>query len=77
MSHLIVYFARRRCDDEVSVDILFAKLLGDVQAQRAVVVVDISFRLIAENTVSPIDFFELCDAGGDAWEKRRLVSHMS
>lgn len=62
MSQSIVHLACRRCDDKVCVYVLLAELLSDVQAQRSVVIVDISFRLIAENTVSPIDFFELCDA---------------
>lgn len=51
--------ARRRRDHEVCVDILFAKLFGDVQPKRAVVVVDVSFGQITEDGMCSVDFFEL------------------
>lgn len=37
----VAYLARRRRDHEVCVDILLAKLFGDVQPQGTVVVVDV------------------------------------
>lgn len=54
-----IYFACWWRDDEISVNVLLSKLLRNIKSQRTVVVVDVSFRLITENTVSPIDFFEL------------------
>lgn len=41
--------AGRGGDHEVRVDILFTKLLGNVQSQRTVVVVDVPLVLIAQN----------------------------
>lgn len=49
----------RWSDHEVCVDILLAKLLGYVQAQRAVVVVYVALRLVAQYRVGPVDFLEL------------------
>lgn len=51
--------ARRGRDHEVCVDILLAKLFGDVQPKRAVVVVDISFGQITEDGMCSVHLFEL------------------
>lgn len=58
------YLHRRRRDHKVRVHVLLAKLLGNVQAQRAVVVVDVALRLIAEDRVGAVDFLELCRGVG-------------
>ena len=46
---------------EVGVDVLLAELLGDVQAQRAVVVVDVAFDRVAQCGVRSVDLLELRD----------------
>lgn len=47
------------CDNEIGVDIFFSKLFGDVKSERAVIVVNITFRSIAQNGVGSVNFFEL------------------
>lgn len=51
--------ARRRRDHEVCVDILLAKLFGDVQPQGTIVVVDIPLGHITEDGMCPVHLFEL------------------
>jgi len=49
----------RRCDHEVRIDILLAKLLGNVQAERAVVVVYVALRLVTQYRVGTVHLLEL------------------
>lgn len=53
------YLAPRGCDHKVSVHILVAELLANVQAQWAVVVVDVALGGIAEDGVRAIHLLEL------------------
>lgn len=46
-------------DHEVSVHIFLAELLSDVEAERAVVVVDVALRGVYEDGVGPVDLLEL------------------
>lgn len=62
--------ARGRRDHEVRVDILLAKLLRDVQTERAVVVVDVPLCQVAEYRVGAVHFFELIRG---IWVVRVLV----
>lgn len=55
----MVYLAPGGCYKEVSVDILFSELFCDVESKRAVIVVNVSFGEITQNTVRPIHLFEL------------------
>lgn len=64
--------AGRRGDHEVGVDILLAKLLGDVQAQRAIVVVDVPLRLVAQNGMGPVHLLELKRVAGSVYEEGRV-----
>lgn len=41
--------ASRRGDHKVRVDVLLAKLLSNVQSQRAIVVIDVALRLVTQN----------------------------
>lgn len=45
--------------DEVGVDVLFSELLGHVQPQRAVFVVDVPFGGVIQDGVSVVDLLEL------------------
>ena len=58
-SRPITNLAARMTEDEVGVHILLSNLLGHVQPQRAIFIVDVSLRLIRENCMRPIDFLEL------------------
>lgn len=58
------HLACRRRDHKVRVHVLLAKLFGNVQTQRAVVVVDVALRLVAEDRVGAVDFLELCGMNG-------------
>lgn len=51
--------APARCDQEVSVDIFLSKLLCNIQTQRTIVVIDVTFCQITQNTVRTIHFFKL------------------
>lgn len=51
--------AGRRRDHKVRINILLAKLLGNVQAQGAVVVVDVALRLVTEDGVGAVHLLEL------------------
>ena len=44
---------------QVGLDVLLAELLGQLQAHAAILVIDLSFRFIAENAVGLVYFFEL------------------
>lgn len=59
------YLACRRCDNEVCIHIFFTELLGNVETQRSIVIVDVPFRLIAQDCVSSVDLFKL--------KKRKVV----
>lgn len=48
-----------RSDHKVGVDILLAKLLGNVQSQRAIVVVDVPLCQITQNGMRSVYFFKL------------------
>lgn len=49
----------RRRDHEVCVDILFAELLGNVQPEGTVVVVDVSLGQVTEDGMRSVYLFEL------------------
>ena len=51
--------AGRRGDHKVRVDVLFSELLGDVQAQGAIVVVDVALRLVTQNRIGAVHLLEL------------------
>lgn len=53
------YLACWRSHYEVSINILFTKLFGNVQSQRAIIIINVSLREITQNTVGPINIFEL------------------
>lgn len=55
---------RRRRDHEVGVDILFAKLLGNVQPEGTVVVVDVPLGQVTENGMRSVYLFELVSCFG-------------
>lgn len=54
-----LYLARWRCDHKVCVDILFAKLLRNIQSQRSVVIVNVTLCQITQYRMGTIHFFEL------------------
>jgi len=51
--------APARSDQEVGVDILLAKLLGNVEAERAVVVINVPLGQVTEDGMGSIHVFEL------------------
>lgn len=51
--------ARRRCDHEVCIDILFAELLGNVQPKGTIIVVDVPFGQVTEDGMGSVYLFEL------------------
>lgn len=53
------YLACWRCDHKVGVHVLLAELFGNVETQRAVIVVDVSLGDVAQDRVGPVDFLEL------------------
>lgn len=55
----ISYLASWWCDNEICIHIFLAKLFSNVQTKWAIVIVDISFRNIAQYRIGSIDFFEL------------------
>lgn len=57
-------FAPSGSDHEISVDVLLAELFGDVEAEGAIVVVDVAFRGVYEDGVGPVDLLELVDCLG-------------
>ena len=48
---------------EVGVDVLLAELFSDVQAEGAVVVVDVALYRVAQSGVRPVDLLELWQGG--------------
>lgn len=67
------YFTPRRSDDKVGVDVLLAELLGDVEAERAVVVVDVTFGRVAEYRVRSVHLLELLRCLRIVWVLVRMV----
>lgn len=59
------YLARRGRDHEVSIHILFAELLCNIQTQRAIIIVDISLRLVTQDAVRSVHLFELQEENRD------------
>lgn len=51
--------ARRRRNNKVRIDVLFAKLFRNVQSERSIVVVDVSLRQVTQDGMSTVYFFEL------------------
>lgn len=53
------YFAPFAAQNEICSDVVFTKGVGDIEAKRAVVVVDIPFGFITQNCISSIDLLKL------------------
>lgn len=70
---MTTYFTPRRSDDKVGVDILLAKLLGNIEAERAVVVVDVPFGRVAEYRMRPVHLLELLRCLRIVWVLVRMV----
>lgn len=51
-------------EDKVSVDVLFSELLGHVEPQRAVFVIDVPFGGVIQDGVSVVDLLELVGSLG-------------
>lgn len=54
-----IYLAPAGSHQEVRIDVLLAELLGDVEAEGTVVVIDVAFRQIAEDAVRSVHLLEL------------------
>lgn len=57
--NISIYLAPWWCDNEIGIHTFLSELFRYVQSQRAVIVINVTFRGVAENRMRPIDFFEL------------------
>lgn len=66
-------FAPARGEHKVGVNVLFAKLLRNVQSKRTIIVVDVALREITQYGVRPVDILELLQRLGIVWVLVRVV----
>lgn len=59
--------------DEISVNIFFAELFGNVQTERTVIVINVPLRWIAEYSVGPVDLFEFLCGFRVVWVFIRMI----
>ena len=58
-SHEIPHLAPSRREDEIRRDVLFAELLGNVQTERAILIIDATLVEIVQGGICPIYLLEL------------------
>ena len=56
---MVLYLAPFTAEDEVRPDVVIPERVPDVEAKRTIMIVDISFRFIAQNRIRSVDLLEL------------------